>query len=174
MMSEKIQTEADRPKAPTERNPVTAAQFRREGWWQITFPVVMVVLLSVLALVLIGVLGGPGTASVVADYSLGLLIILALIAGLLVLLLAFGAIYLVSLLIQKTPPYTYVAQKAIQRVYEWVDRLMNRIANVIILVRSTLAGLKHYLKQQGYTIPGVKPEDEKSPAAAPQPQAEEA
>jgi len=171
-MSEEIQPGAARLKVPDERNPETHAHFRREGWWQITFPVVAVVLLSILAVVLIAVLGGPVTASIVADYALGLVIVLILIAGLLVLLLVVGAVYLVSLFIRKTPPYTYVAQQAVRRVYEWVDRLMNRIASVVILVRSALAGLKHYLKEQGY-IPVVKPEGEKSPPATPQPQSKE-
>jgi hypothetical protein len=172
-MSEEIQPDAVRPRVPDERNPETHAIFRREGWWQITFPVVAAALLSILAIVLIAVLGGTGVASIVADYALGLIILLNLIAGLLVVALVIGAIYVVSLGIQKTPPYTYVAQKAVRRVYERVDRLMNRIANVVIMVRSAFAGLKHYLKEQGY-IPVVKSEDEKSPTAAPQPQSEEA
>ncbi|MBN1120275.1 MAG: hypothetical protein JXJ17_04300 [Anaerolineae bacterium] len=172
-MSEENQPSAVRPKVPDERNPETHAIFRREGWWQITFPVVAVSLLSILAIVLIAVLGGPGAASVVADYALGLIILLNLIAGLLIVALVIGAVYVVSLFIRKTPPYTYVAQKAVRRVYEWIDRLMNRIANIVIMVRSAFAGLKHYLKEQGY-IPVVKSEDEKSPSATPQPQSKEA
>ncbi len=141
------------PQAPSGGNPETLARFRRESWWQITFPVLFVAALGVAGVVLLIVYGGPAGVSIVADYSLLLLIIPWLIAGLLVLAAFAGLIYLSSKLIRSTPPYTYAAQKAMHRVYTWVDRQMNRIAGVVIFIRSLLVGLEVYLKEKGF-LPG--------------------
>ncbi len=126
---------------PPQGNPVTLARFRREAWWQVTFPILMVALLAIAALVLLIVLGGPAAVSVVADYSLALLIILALLPILIVLALVGGLVYLVSVLIRSVPPYTHKAQQFMEQVYKWVDRQTDRLAGAVITIRSALAGL---------------------------------
>lgn len=168
-MSEDTRSASPPSRRPTAFNPETARRFRREAWWQVTFPVVAVSLLAVAAVVLVLAVGGPGAASVVADYSLILLAIPNLIGGLVVLAIFAGLAYLFSALIRSTPPYTFVAQDFMKRVYEWVDRQTDRIAHTVILARSALAGLQFYLKQQGF-IPDTGPADEpeqSSPEAQP-------
>lgn len=139
---------------PETGNPRTLARFRREAWWQITFPVVLVAVLSIGGLVYLLLRGGPPAVSIVADYSLILLIILALVAGLIGILAVFGLIYAVSLLIQKTPPYTYAVQQLVEKIYRWVDKQTDRIAGVVITARSVLVGINYYLRTQG-----IIPED---------------
>ncbi len=129
------------PQTPPQGNPETLARFRRETWWQVTFPVLLVALLAIAALVLLIVLGGPAAVSVVADYSLALLVILALLPILIVFALAAGLVYLVSLLIRKVPPYTHKAQQFVQRASDWVDQQTDRLAGTVITIRSALAGL---------------------------------
>lgn len=128
-------------------------RFKREAWWQITFPVVLVSLLSIGTVVYIGILsfnsdtGQP--ASIVADYGLGLLILLALLGGLILVAISVALIYGVSLLIQKTPPYTAGAQRIARQVYETVDEWTSKIAGVFISARAALAGLEYFLKKNG-------------------------
>jgi hypothetical protein len=144
---------------PPTGNPRTQERFRRQSWWQVVFPVVVVSALSVAALVLLLVLGGPGGVSVVADYSLVLLVILALLGGLLVLALLGGLAYLITRLIGTIPPYTYAVQTTMQQVYEWVDRQTDRIAQAVITARSAMAGVEYYLRKQGIepAAPDVQP-----------------
>jgi hypothetical protein len=89
---------------PPEVNTETVARFRRQAWWQITFPVLAVTLLAVAGVVLLIVLGGPAAVSIVADYSLWLLIALGMVIAVVPL------------------------------------AITDRIANVVITVRSVLVG----------------------------------
>jgi hypothetical protein len=153
----------------TERNPETAARFRRESWWQIIFPVVAVTLLLIAGAVLMLVLGGPSATSVVADYALGLLVVLTLIGGLIALGLVAALAYGISKLIGGMPPYTFAVQQFMQRIYEWVDRQTNRLARAVIIFRSAVTGMLFYLRAQGL-IPAAEagqPAPESQPSAPP-------
>jgi len=151
--------------APSDEPHESYKRFKREAWWQITFPVLLLALLSLGAVVYLGIRsfgGGSGEpASILADFSLGLLILLWLIGGLILLAIAVGLIYLMTLLIQKTPPYTAGAQRIARMVYSKVDEWTDKIAGVAITARATLAGLEYFLKKNGI-IPDVehKPEHE--------------
>jgi hypothetical protein len=148
-MSEDAQPDVSPKGPPTARNPESTAQFRREAWWQITFPVLIVALLSIGAVVLLVVLSGPTGASIVADYSLILVIIPNVVAGLIVLLLLGGLIYLLARVIRTLPPYTNVAYESVKKVHGWVDKITDRIAGAVIAIRSVLAGIDFFLKAQG-------------------------
>jgi len=128
-------------------------QFKREAWWQITFPVLLLSLLAIGAVVYVGILsfgGGSGQpASVVADFGLALLLSLALVGGLILLAIAVALVYGISLLIQKTPPYTAGAQRIARLVYSKVDEWTDKIASVFITARAALAGLEYFLKKNG-------------------------
>lgn len=142
---------------PTERNPKTLARFRRQTWWQITFPMIVIVLV-----LLGGVAGlfswrGPGGVSVVADYSIILMIIPLLFVGLIGLGVMIGLIYLVIQAIRLIPPYTYVAHKATFTVRDQVVSVANRITNFVIGIRSFLDGIVRYLKERGF-LPDI-PQD---------------
>lgn len=140
-------------------------RFKRQAWWQITFPVLLIALLSVGAVVYLGILsfgGGSGEpASILADFALGLLILLWLVGGLILLAIVGGLVYLMTLLIQKTPPYTAGAQRIARQVYDRVDEWTDKIASVAITARAALTGLEYFLKKNGI-IPDVdhRPERE--------------
>lgn len=129
------------------------ARFRRESWWQVTFPVIAASVLALAAVILVIVLGGPQAASVVADYSLMLVILANLILGLVLLAVLAVLIYLTTALLRATPPYTNAAQQLMDRVYRWVDRQTERIARLVIVIRSTLVGINTYLRSRGI-VPG--------------------
>lgn len=149
-------SQPDRPVAkPAPIRSESLLRFRREAWWQVTFPVIVAALLAVAGVVLTIVLGGPAGASVVADYSLVLLIILNLIGGLITLAIFAGLAYAVTALLRATPPYTNAAQQFVDRIYRWIDHQTDRLAHVVIVVRSTLVGLSSYLRRRG-----IIPEDE--------------
>jgi hypothetical protein len=146
-MSENAQPE---PGPPTERNPVTTARFRRESWWQIQFPVLLVALLAVGAVVALAVWGGGDAIQAVAAYSLSLLLIPALVVVLLLVGIGGALVYLMFKLLRLVPPYANVAQQELKGVHQWVDQATNRLAGGLIAVRSTLAGINTYLRREGY------------------------
>lgn len=141
----------------SERNPITTARFRRETWWQITFPVLAVAIISVVLVVLVVVLGQQPGASIVADYSLMLLIIPSLVCGLIMLVVIAGLSYLTARLIRGMPPYAYTVHRKVAGVHRWVDKTTNRIAGVVITAKGFLVGLDVYLKARGI-IPDTEEE----------------
>ncbi|GAB4470969.1 MAG: hypothetical protein Kow00124_07620 [Anaerolineae bacterium] len=141
---------------PTERNPETTARFRREGWWQIIFPVIVVSLIAVglTVLVIVGV-GADGT-SVVADYSLILLLFPMILCGLPAAILLFWLISLLGKGLVGVPPYAFSAQQAMKRIYEAVDRATDRAAAAIITLRSVMTGLVAYARARGVPPAGAQ------------------
>jgi hypothetical protein len=139
---------------PTERNPKTLARFRREVWWQITFPMILIVLLMLGGLAGLFFWRGEGGVSVVANYSMILMIIPMLLVGLVVLAIIIGLIYLVVRAIDLIPPYTYVAQKATFSVRDQVKGVANRITGFVIGIRSFLDGIVRFLKERGF-VPDI-------------------
>lgn len=160
-MSDNTSPDATPKGPPTARNPVTTARFRRESWWQIIFPVLVMTLLSVAAVVLLIVLGGPGGASIVADYSLILVIIPNLVIGLAAFLLLGGLAYLLTRLVGSIPPYANLAQEGMKQVYRQVDKVTNQIAGAVITVRSVMTGISIFLREQGITPDGDQANAEK-------------
>lgn len=136
-------------KRPTARNPETLARFRRETWWQITFPMLVLTLLLLGGVVALVFWQGAGGASVVADFSLALLILPLLVLGLLALGLIVGLIYLVMVAIEKLPRYTYVAHQKTFMARDFVVGAANKITGVIISVRAIFDGILRFLTQRG-------------------------
>jgi len=135
---------------PTERNPVTTARFRRESWWQIQFPVLLVALLAAGAVVSLAVWGGADAIHAVSAYSLILLLIPALVVALLLVGIGGALVYLMFKLLRLLPPYANLAQQELEGVHRWVDQATNRLAGGLIAVRSTMAGINAYLRREGY------------------------
>ena len=135
---------------PTERNPVTTARFRRESWWQIQFPVLLVALLAVGVVVSLAVFGGADAIHAVSAYSLTLLLIPALVAALLLVGIGGALVYLMFKLLRLLPPYANLAQQELEGVHQWVDQATDRLAGGLIAVRSTLAGINTHLRREGY------------------------
>ncbi len=148
------------------RNPETTARFKRETWWQITFPVLVVAILSVGAVALLFHLSGEQGTAVVADYSLILIIIPTLLLGLLAVLLIGGSIYVVMQLMAWIPPRTYAVQKVMDTVHKRVDKVTDGIASVVIAVRSALIGINLFLQQRAAASePSATPSPQETSAA---------
>ncbi len=146
-MNAQSQPKSGRRFSPTARNPKTEARFRRQSWWQITFPVLAVTILllgCVAALFL--VTGVPGT-SVVADYSVILLGLPTIIVGLIVLVVMVTLTYLVMILLQRIPPYTFVAHQYFDKAHGAVVGFMDKITGAVIGFLSVLSGISLFLKQ---------------------------
>jgi hypothetical protein len=160
------------PTPPTARNPATTARFRRESWWQIIFPVVLVGIISLGIVVFLGIMaftGETGETSVVADFTLILLIILALVGVLILLALVIALWYGVTYVVRAIPPYTFIAQQSIDKVYQTTNDVSNKIAGVLISIRGFFAGIKLFLENQGWlptkeSSNGSKPADNQSQA----------
>jgi CBS domain containing-hemolysin-like protein len=130
---------------PTERNPKTAAKFKSESWWQITFPMLVVTLLMGGCLVGLLFWSGEVGVSIVADYSMILLGLPMLIVGIALAAVVIALIVLVGQGIDKIPPYTYVAQKFVFKIQHHVTNVAQTITNVIISIRSFLDGILGFL-----------------------------
>ncbi len=141
---------------PTERNPETTARFRREGWWQIIFPVILVTLIAIGLTILVIVGGGAVGTSVVADYSLILLLLPTILCGLPAAGLLFWLVSLLGKGLAGVPPYAFSAQQALKRVYESVDRATDRAASAVITLRSIVTGLTAYARARGVPSAGVQ------------------
>ncbi len=136
------------PRVPTGRNPRTEARFRRESWWQITFPMIVVTLLMLGCIAGLLTLSGAQGVSIVADYSMILLILPMLVLGLVILGLAIGLIYLVNQGIDKLPPYAYVTQKAVFSVQRRVEGIAKAITGAIISIQSFVEGILRFIQER--------------------------
>lgn len=133
---------------PTERNPETAAKFKHDSFWQITFPVLAAgfVVLGLAALLLFG--AGRAGASAVADFSLILLLLITIPLLLPLLILPIYLTVLLGQAIEGIPPYTNVAQKFMKRVSFTTDQISTQITHAVIALRGFMAGAQLYLQQR--------------------------
>jgi hypothetical protein len=132
-----------------ERNLITAARHRREVFWQITFPCVMLVLVLVTMGVLAVVPGG--TTRVWADISLIWLIILASILTVILMVLLIALAYLVVKMVHGLPRYALLAQRFFARLSEQVEGAGDRAVEPVLRAHSLSASLRklvHYHRQK--------------------------
>lgn len=122
-------SQAHRPRR--DRRSPSVARHRRESFWQITLPVLVVLLLLGLAFALI-VLSGAADISGLADLSLLLVSLPLLVIGLLVVAAAFAMVVGMAWLLRETPSATRVAQDVSARVSGYIIRAMRAVTNVII------------------------------------------
>lgn len=133
----------DRPPLPP-RNPTTHAKHRREVLWQITFPllIVLVLLLGLVGLVIwAGVQANPDVGRW-ADVSLVWLIVPVIIISFLFLVLLSGITFGVIKLIQVLPPYARLVQDFFLRVQVKVAEISNRLTAPIIRSKGAAAGAR--------------------------------
>lgn len=105
-----------------ERNPATHAVHRREVFWQITFPLIIVltIILGLTGGVIYAGVIGLGEVSRWADVSLIWLLLPALVVALLMLLMLVGMVMLVAKLLGVLPGYARLVQ-------DFVNLLRNRV-----------------------------------------------
>jgi hypothetical protein len=121
---------------------------RREAWLQIYLPVIVVALVAIGMMIWLSVGGSAADASILADFSLALVILPACVLGLFVIGTFIALTIGIVRLVQGIPPYTGKVQRFMKRVYEGVDAFTDRIAGVVIAIRSFLVGLEALIKRQ--------------------------
>ncbi len=153
MESNGLQEESIPKQRPTEVNPETAQLHRKEWWWQVLIPVIVLALLGVGSIVLMLITEGSGDLSVVADYVTILMLLLVVIVWLPVAALL---IYLVTLLHKANKglsPYAFIAQKALKQVYEVTEEYTTKAAETVISFKAFMSGVTMYLKARGMMPP---------------------
>jgi hypothetical protein len=128
-----------------ERNPKTHAEHRREAFWQITFPLLMGILL-LLAAVAVIILSATQAVTDVgrwADVSLMWLILPSLFFTLILLALLIGFVYLISILLRLIPHYALILQLYFEAGKNKVRQLSNQSIEPIVRIRSTWAAVRY-------------------------------
>jgi hypothetical protein len=130
------------------RNPVTTAKHRRETFWQITFPFILVLLVFLGAAggVIYAALTGQGHPSLWADTSAIWLALLMMGMLLPVLIILAGLVYGVIYLIRVLPPYAYKTQRIFWLVNRYVAQTTDKLAEPVLRVHSLWAMLKTLTK----------------------------
>ncbi len=132
------------------RNPETHILYRREAFWQITFPLILGIILVVVALAGVILAGRkPVTegnnlpvVSRWADISLIWLILLGMVISLSALAL-FGALaYGVTWILRVLPPYAFQAQVIFWRIQATVQKGADLVVEPFLRLRSFWAGLR--------------------------------
>lgn len=118
---------------------------RREGFWQITFPVVLV------ALILLGLVAGlffwkgPEGISIVADLSLMVVILPTCATGLLIVGMIAGIIFGINWASKNIWPYTNIAQRGMNMTYRTVNKVTDQFTGFMIGGLATLSGFANVL-----------------------------
>lgn len=124
-----------------EPNPVTMARHRREVFRQITFPLILIVLIF-LALVVLAWIATAMQASLWADISiilLSTLLVLMLFLGIAILA---GIAYLVIYLNQSLPPYTRLVQDYTDQARHYARLVADKSVAPIMQSRSFSASMR--------------------------------
>ena len=147
----------DRLPPPPElpRNRYTEAAHKRETFWQIYFPMAVVLMAVVAFSVLVAATawkgGGGASARAWADVSLVLLLVQVMIVILPVLVsavvIAIGAQYL----LRKSPPYFKIAQDYSARIVVEVRRGVVYVSEPVLQFKAAVAGFDKIVKTvQGF------------------------
>jgi uncharacterized membrane protein len=128
-----------------ERNPKTHAEHRREVFWQITFPLVIgiLVLLAAVAVIILSATRPVTDVGRWADVSLIWLILPSLILALILLVLLIGFVYLISSLLRLIPRYALIVQLYFEAGKNKVSQLSNLSIEPIVRMRSTWAAVRY-------------------------------
>ena len=121
------------------RNPITHQRHRREVFWQITFPVIVVCMILLVFAVLAAGLSAE-RASTWADISLIWMIIPALLFSLLIMILLAAAVYLTLWLLRILPFYFYKGHNWFLLVNLQVGRIGDNLAEPFLRLRAWKAG----------------------------------
>jgi hypothetical protein len=126
-----------------ERNPNTHRVHRREVFWQITFPLILGLLLILgLAVWTIVAATNGGNVSQPADASLIFLILPTMVMAIIPLALFAGLAYAVIMLNTIIPPYMRQAQDAMIRVRDGVRTGADKLVEPVIRFKTVIASLE--------------------------------
>lgn len=136
------------PPLPKTRNPRTQAVIRREVFWQIAVPV-GVLLLGLIALLVLVVLNtaAPVSTGAFADVSLIFLISLASLGGLVALALVAGLVFGAGYLLRESPFWLKRVQDFLWAVAGQTKSMTRQVDNRIVGVHITWAALASIWQQ---------------------------
>lgn len=128
-----------------ERNPKTHAEHRREAFWQITFPLVIgiLLLLAAVAVIIISATQPVTDVGRWADVSLMWLILPSLFFALILLVLLIGFVYLISYLLRLIPHYALVVQLYFEAGKNKISQLSNLSIEPILRIRAIWAAMRY-------------------------------
>src|SRR5574341_2520524 len=127
------------PSAKSSRRPLPSTlRFRRQSFWQIIFPVIVVALLALGAVVALYLVTGKTGTSVVADFSLILVILPACLLVVVFLVINVALIVLLRLMITRIPRYTNAAQRKMQGTHVGVDSFANKLTSGVLSALAVL------------------------------------
>src|SRR5713226_4505631 len=141
------------PGARRPRNAHTQAQIRRDIWLQIVAPLVLATLMLIVLMVLIIAPGGALVRSPLADVSLILLIMPALLVGLIAFAVIGGLIYVLYLGITRLPPYFKIAQDFVALAAGRIQSVIKKASNAVISTRGFIAAARRAVTDLGTLLP---------------------
>ena len=131
------------PRPPRKRNPLTRQRHKKDVFWQITVPLVvlLLILFALGGLVIASTATGGGTVSAIADTALVWMALPTLFVLLVVLLVLGGVVYAVMWIINVLPPYFKVAHDWTAKIAALVKGYSARISDPVIEVRARAAAV---------------------------------
>ncbi len=123
------------------RNPVTKQTYRKETFWQITFPLILGLIVIVgLAVWTVIVASGGGNVSQAADASLIFLIIPTFVMAFILLAVLIGLVYGMYSLLKWLPPKFFTLQGFFYRIQDRVQKAADKAVEPALRVKSAGAG----------------------------------
>ena len=128
-----------------DRNPKTHAEHRREVFWQITFPLMigMLLVLAAVAIIILSAIQPVTDVGRWADVSLMWLILPSLFFALILLVLLVGFVYLISYLLRLIPHYALIVQLYFEAGKNKVSQFSNLIIEPLLRMRSWWAAMRY-------------------------------
>ena len=120
-------------------NPVTRAAYRKQVRWQVYLPLILI-LLAFALIILAFYLSSTGAASEWADLIVVLLSIPLILLGLVLLGVTIALTIVLTRAIREIPFYTVGFQQSVAVISIRTKRYMNKAANPMIRMQSSLAG----------------------------------
>lgn len=126
---------------PKQRNPIAHEAHRRQAFWQIYFPLIIVGVLVIVAIVL-SILTNDQGASKWSDISLIYMIALAMIAFLITTIILVVSVYYLGKLLKSTPYFFFNLHRYFYVAELRVKDVSNVIAEPFLRIRSFIAGVR--------------------------------
>jgi hypothetical protein len=124
-------------------------RFKRQSFWQITFPIVALILLLMGGVSMLFFTPNREGLSIAADYGLILLILVALLVGLPIIGFVVALIYGMAWVNRKVPPLTNSAQRTMQGVYLTINEIMGKISSFLIGLFAAINGVANSIQKWG-------------------------
>lgn len=124
-----------------QRNPVTFKKHRGQVFWQIYFPLIIVIVLALVAAVL-AVMASAGALSKWADISLIYLVLTTMVAALILMALTILGIVGMRRALQAMPALLFRGQIFFFRLEQRLRAISDNLAEPAVKVNSQYAGLK--------------------------------